>query len=301
MRSKFTYRALASLGEAINLISCLDIGTDHSHIPSAFLMATRLYGCSMPKHAATSTYRSLFTRSSIREYSSIFQASLFDGKHIIVTGGSRGIGYAIAKTFASLGASCILIGRQESTLKDAVAGLSTSTSASHEYIQGDISQADFWSNLSLPTPEQADSSRKPKDRRIDVLVNAAGITHSSLLLRTTETQINDVIQTNLMGTLWASRAMGKKMLRQTADSRGEKGCIINISSLLATHGGAGSAAYAASKAGVTGITRALAAELGGSGIRLNAVLPGYIETDMTDGKVSHFHVARVRHCGLCWM
>ncbi|GAB7338710.1 hypothetical protein MBLNU457_5428t1 [Dothideomycetes sp. NU457] len=202
-----------------------------------------------------------------------------------VTRGSRGIGHAIASTFADLGASCTLVGRNSSTLETATSSLANPFSGDHTYITGDISSADFWSKLSLPYKSSSDHgpSKRPRDRRIDVLINAAGVTHSSLLLRTTETQINEVIQTNLMGTLWASRAIGKKMLRQAADEgSGEKGCIINISSLLAVHSGIGAAAYAASKAGVGGLTRALAAELGGSGIRVNAVLPGYVQTDMTD-------------------
>jgi len=256
-------------------------------------MAESILRCCLLRYRTTDRiYHRTFIGGK-RHHSTIFRPSTFDGKHVLITGGSRGIGHAIATTFASLGASCTLIGRNSSTLETATSSLASRSSGSHTYIIGDISTADFWSELSLPPissqPDNA-TGKKLKDRRVDILINAAGVTHSSLLLRTTETQINEVIQTNLMGTLWASRAIGKKMLRQAADvGSGEKGCIINISSLLAVHSGVGAAAYAASKAGVGGLTRALAAELGGSGIRVNAVLPGYVETDMTDGR-SLFHL-----------
>lgn len=146
-----------------------------------------------------------------------------------------------------------------------------STAASHHVACGDVSEHEFWKTLKLPGDG------------VDVLVNAAGITHASLLLRTTPSSIQSIVQTNLMGTMWASQIMAKKMLRNKPSDTG-KGCIINIASLLAIHGGAGSAAYAASKAGVVGLTRALAAELGPAGVRVNCVLPGYVETDMTKGR-----------------
>ncbi|TKA75109.1 hypothetical protein B0A49_02384 [Cryomyces minteri] len=133
---------------------------------------------------------------------------------------------------------------------------------------------------------------------VDVLVNAAGITNSSLLMRADPGKLEEVVQTNLMGTIWASRSLAKRMLVKRKSDRptvtgnesldptfGNRrgGCIINVSSLLGVSGGKGAAAYAASKAGVLGLTRALAAELGPAGIRVNAIVPGYIDTDMTSG------------------
>lgn len=97
-----------------------------------------------------------------------------------------------------------------------------------------------------------------------------------------------------MGTLWGSQIIGKQMLRQ------KSGVIINIASLLAIHGGAGSAAYAASKAGVVGLTRALAAELGSAGVRVNAVLPGYVESDMTKGTLVDITLLLVHSQFLIW-
>ncbi|GAB7350735.1 hypothetical protein MBLNU459_g1286t1 [Dothideomycetes sp. NU459] len=218
------------------------------------------------------------------------------GARCVITGASRGIGRAIALQFASRSASLLLIGRNESLLQEIVS-LCTSISpkSSYAYKVGDISKREFWNSIDiakdLPVSDRSPShhaldteSSKADVSRLDVLVNAAGITHSSLFVRTSASQIDDVVQTNLMGTLWGSQIMGKKMMRNRALStavRAGKGVIVNISSLLATHGGSGSAAYAASKAGVLGLTRALAAELGPTGIRVNAVLPGYIETDMT--------------------
>ncbi|KAI9679507.1 MAG: hypothetical protein M1817_005529 [Caeruleum heppii] len=111
--------------------------------------------------------------------------------------------------------------------------------------------------------------------QIDILVNAAGLAHSSLFMKTTPALIEDVVQTNLMGTMWACREMVKGMVRR------RRGCIINISSLLGVKGGTGSVAYAASKAGILGLTRSLAAEVGPFNVRVNAIVPGYIETQMT--------------------
>lgn len=149
---------------------------------------------------------------------------------------------------------------------------------------GDVGSRDFWTSLDLAktfdlSPRVKADSIKPNV----ILVNAAGITHSSLLITTSQSHIESIIQTNLMGTLWASQIIGKYMVRHKIG-----GVIVNIASLLATHGGAGSAAYSASKAGVVGLTRSLAAELGPAGVRVNAVLPGYIESDMTRGMYSEF-------------
>ena len=152
----------------------------------------------------------------------------------------------------------------------------------HERIAGDVADPAFWD------PENVESPLY-KQGKIDILVNAAGLSHSSLFLRTSRKTIDKVMSTNLTGTILASQAVGKKMLKD----RSRTGCIINIASLLAVQGGKGSSIYAASKAGIVGLTRSLAAELGSSGIRVNCILPGYIATRMTDGKSSRcrFHIS----------
>jgi len=141
----------------------------------------------------------------------------------------------------------------------------------HRVVVGDVGERSFWEVLA-----------KEKNQ-IDHLVNAAGITHSSPFFSTSPALLEDVISTNLLGTMWACKFIGKGMLRWRGNGAEgkEKGSIINIASLLGLKGGRGSAAYAASKAGVIGLTRALASELGPSGIRVNVIVPGYISTDMT--------------------
>lgn len=134
----------------------------------------------------------------------------------------------------------------------------------HKVLVGDVGDAGFWESIR-------------KEKNIDILVNAAGITHYSPLFVTSPALLDEVLRTNLMGTMMGCRAVGKGMLQRKG------GCIINVASLLGSKGGKGSSAYAASKAGVVGLTRALAAELGEKNIRVNVILPGYIETDMTEG------------------
>lgn len=225
-------------------------------------------------------------------------SSPLSGARCIITGASRGIGRAIAQALASQHASILLLGRDTSSLESTLSACqSLSPGSSYAIKTGDISERAFWTNLDiskdlpLPNPDSSSTQPVPEASRLDILVNAAGVTHKSLFIRTSASQIENVVQTNLMGTLWACQIMGKKMLRNkpsSSTSRKDKGVIVNIASLLATHGGTGSAAYAASKAGVLGLTRALAAELGPAGVRVNAVVPGYIETEMTQGKCLKF-------------
>ncbi|CZS89622.1 related to dehydrogenases with different specificities (related to short-chain alcohol dehydrogenases) [Rhynchosporium agropyri] len=189
----------------------------------------------------------------------------------LITGASRGIGAAIAQAFAREGVQCILVGRNRELLESVKQGLDDVGEGSeregggrHRVLVGDVGEMGFWEGVR-------------KEKNIDILVNAAGVTHYSPLFVTSPGWLEEVMRTNLMGTMMGCRAVGKGML-------GKKGgCIINIASLLGVKGGKGSSAYAASKAGVIGLTRALAAELGEKNIRVNVIVPGYIETDMTEG------------------
>jgi 3-oxoacyl-[acyl-carrier protein] reductase len=111
---------------------------------------------------------------------------------------------------------------------------------------------------------------------IDALVNNAGVTRDTLIARMTDEDWEAVIGTNLRGTFNTCRAVSRKMLRRRA------GSIVNISSVVGVHGNPGQANYAASKAGIIGLTKALARELGARGVRVNAIAPGYIATELTD-------------------
>lgn len=135
------------------------------------------------------------------------------------------------------------------------------------------------------------------EKRIDVLINAAGITHYSSLFVTSVDLLEEIVQTNLMGCIVACREVGKRMIGNRTSGGGllfvsyvwqvvlilSVACIINVASLLGMKGGQGSVGYASSKAGVIGLTRALAAEVGKANIRVNVIVPGYIETKMTTG------------------
>ncbi|KAI2631642.1 hypothetical protein GGS21DRAFT_491542 [Xylaria nigripes] len=194
------------------------------------------------------------------------------GKHCVITGGSRGIGLAIAKLFASEGARCTLIGRHRESLVRAVDCLEKSDSRPPHGAEvfTTVASADAWTGL----------MQRMKNERIDVLVNAAGVSLSALLFRSTTKDIDQVLDTNLKGTIQGCKAVIPKMMRQ------REGCIINVSSILATHGGRGASVYAATKAGVISLTRSLAWEVGTFNVRANVIQPGYIKTSMTEGAQS---------------
>lgn len=200
----------------------------------------------------------------------------------LITGASRGIGRAIAIAFAREGARCLLVSRSASALTTTLELCNNargSIGRNHAILPGDISTRDFWAAVDKEEALQGDAGK------VDVLVNAAGVAQGSLFVRTSPSRIEEIMQTNLMGTMYASRWAAKKMLKNMPGSsppEARRGHILNISSLLATQGGVGSVAYAASKAGALGLTRSLAAELGPKGIRVNAICPGYVESDMTD-------------------
>ena len=190
----------------------------------------------------------------------------FSGKVALVTGAARGIGRAIAVRLAAGGASVVVNYRgNEAAAQETVAQI-TAAGGAAVAIKADVSQAAEVEALVKQTLERFG--------RIDILVNNAGITRDTLILRMSEADWDAVLDTNLKGAYLCSRAALRSMLRQ----RG--GRIINITSVAGIMGNAGQTNYSASKAGLIGFTRALAREVASRGITVNAVAPGYIETEI---------------------
>lgn len=193
---------------------------------------------------------------------------LLEGKNVIITGASRGIGMGIAKVFADHGANVAftyssseapaLELEKELTAKGVKAKAYKSNAASYE--DSEI--------LVTKILEDFDS--------IDVLINNAGITKDNLLMRMSEADFDSVIEINLKSVFNMTKAVQRTMLKQ------RKGSIINMSSVVGVKGNAGQTNYAASKAGMIGFTKSVALELGSRNIRCNAIAPGFIETEMTD-------------------
>lgn len=189
------------------------------------------------------------------------------GKVAIVTGASRGIGRATAFALAMEGATVVVNYASSSAAADKVVEEITAMGAQAIAIAADVSKADQVDALVNATMD--------KWGKIDVLVNNAGITRDTLLLRMKPEEWQAVIDLNLTGVFLCTKAVSKIMLKQRS------GRIINITSVAGQMGNAGQANYSAAKAGVIGFTRTVARELASRGITVNAVAPGFIETDMT--------------------
>jgi len=188
----------------------------------------------------------------------------FDGKVALVTGSSRGIGRAIAALLASGGARVALTARRHEAARAAAEGISGETRA----VELEVSDPQSVS--------AAVASVMEAWGRIDVLVNNAGVTRDNLALRMKIEDWRSVIETNLTGAFLCTKECLRHMVRARA------GAVINVSSVVGTLGNAGQANYCASKAGLEGMTRSLAREYANRGIRVNAVAPGFVLTDMTD-------------------
>ena len=186
----------------------------------------------------------------------------------IITGSSRGIGKAAALALAAEGASVVVNYARSSAAADEVVAEITQAGGSAIALQADVSQEDQVDALVKAT--------KDKFGRIDVLVNNAGITRDTLLLRMKPADWQAVIDLNLTGVFLCTRAVAKIMLKQRS------GRIINISSVAGLMGNPGQANYSAAKAGVIGFTKTVAKEMAGRSVTVNAVAPGFIETDMTN-------------------
>ena len=188
-------------------------------------------------------------------------------KVAVITGASRGIGKAMAKTFAKAGAHVVCVSRTEDTLKTVSSSINAD-GGSASVFPCDVSDFDTFQNLIKDTTE--------KYGTVDILVNNAGVTRDTLIMRMSEDDWNTVININLKGAFNGIKAATRTMLKQRS------GRIINISSVVGLTGNPGQANYAASKAGLIGLSKAIAKELASRGITVNCIAPGYITTDMTD-------------------
>lgn len=186
----------------------------------------------------------------------------------VVTGASRGIGRAIALALAAQGRHVVLVARDLAKL-EAVKQQIESVGGTAAVKTCDIGDGTALTAMIEAVAEEFG--------RLDILVNNAGITRDTLILRMSDEQFDEVIRVNLRSAFIACRAAAKPMLR------GKWGRIINISSVSGLVGNAGQCNYAASKAGLLGLTKSIAKELAGKNITANVVAPGFIETDMTEG------------------
>lgn len=192
---------------------------------------------------------------------------LLKGKKAIVTGGARGIGKEIVMDFLREGAGVTFIDLNPSDALEEMERVASAGGASVAFRAADVSDPAGITALLEQIIQEAGS--------IDILVNNAGIARDGLIFRMPVEQWEKVLAINLTSAFLCCQVVARHMIRQ------RRGSIINMASIVGVGGNAGQANYAASKAGLIGLTRSLAKEVGGRGVRVNAVAPGYIDTDMT--------------------
>lgn len=186
------------------------------------------------------------------------------GQSALVTGASRGIGRAIAHSLAEAGAKVAVVARDAERARSAAAAL---PGEGHQSYGADVSDSRSVDTLVKQVEEALGA--------VDILVNNAGVTRDNLLMRLKDEDWDAVLDTNLRGAFNTIRAVSRGMMKRRS------GRIINITSVVGIVGNKGQANYAASKAGLIGLTKSVARELASRGILVNAIAPGYIETDMT--------------------
>ncbi len=190
-----------------------------------------------------------------------------DGQVAIVTGASRGIGKAVAIALAKVGAKVVINYAGNAEAAEEVRNCITSAGGQAITVQANVADSGAVEALVKATMDTYG--------KIDILVNNAGITKDALLMRMKDEDWDAVINTNLKGIFYCTKAVSKIMMKQRS------GRIINMTSVVGIMGNAGQANYAAAKAGVIGFTKSMAKELASRGITVNAIAPGFINTDMT--------------------
>ncbi|KFU81139.1 3-oxoacyl-ACP reductase [Amycolatopsis lurida NRRL 2430] len=189
---------------------------------------------------------------------------MLEGRIALVTGGTRGIGLATARALAEAGATVVLTGRDEAKAKEAAAAAGAASG-----LALDVTDAKAVSTLVRGVAKE--------HGKLDIVVANAGIMEDALLGMIREELVDTTLSTNVAGTLHTVQAAARAMMRK------KTGAIVVLASIVGEHGSAGQTVYAASKAAVANIARSAAKELGRSGIRVNAVAPGVIDTDLTSG------------------
>ena len=189
-------------------------------------------------------------------------------KTAVITGSSRGIGKKIAETLANEGVNVVITATNLDTASKIAEEIKSSYNVETLGLEHDAKSSESCKDVIAKTIEKFGS--------IDILVNNAGITKDMLVIQMDDNAWNDVLSTNLSGAFYTSREAAKNMLRA------RKGKIINISSVIGKMGNAGQVNYAAAKAGLIGITKSMAKEFAPRNICVNAIAPGFIQTDMTD-------------------
>ena len=190
-----------------------------------------------------------------------------DGNVALITGGSRGIGRAVCLALARRGAAVAVNYAGNSRAADETVKLCRELGVEAEAFQADVSDSAACDALAAAVKERFG--------RLDILVNNAGISRDGLLMTAKEEDFTKTLDTNLKGAYFCTKAAAKVMLRQ------KYGRIVCLSSVVGLRGNPGQTAYAASKAGILGLTKAAAKELAAKGVTVNAIAPGFIETDMT--------------------
>lgn len=191
-----------------------------------------------------------------------------EGKVALVTGGSRGIGRAIVKALADEGASMAINYQQNEKAAREALGMVEAEGGRGIIVRADVADRQSCDRMILETIDYYG--------RIDILINNAGITRDNIMVMMKQEEWEDVININLTGVFNCCQAIIRPLLKQKSGGR-----IVNISSIAGIYGNSGQANYAASKAGVIALTKSLSKELGSRGITVNAIAPGFIETEMT--------------------
>jgi len=204
---------------------------------------------------------------------------MLSGKLALVTGAASGIGFQVAKKFAQQGATICMVDMQ----KDITAVLSE-LSQSDRHLNHSSYICDVSQSTDVNTLFKEIKAKYPEHKVPSIIVNSAGITRDNFLVKISEEDFDKVIDVNLKGTFLVTQAAAKELIANYSPQSSPKSyaSIINLSSIVGKLGNAGQASYAASKAGVDGLTKSCARELGRYKIRCNTILPGFIRTPMTD-------------------